>query len=195
MRRGFLAWIIDRAQANSRGVKTAPEAFVVLAIIAFGIPYFALRQSYGERLAVLQSELTAQRTALADYRTKLKGASPEQAAAQIEKLAASAADMQKHLNEQKNQVVSPDHRPRDPQRLYADDNPIALVQDAKVDLPRKKVTFPVVTSGIFLAMDTTYEFQNWKLACGGTQSYSEFDDGGGHAFSYSHLSCKIVGGR
>jgi hypothetical protein len=194
MRVGFLAGMIDRARANAGGVKAAPEAFAVLAIIAFAIPYFAVRQSYGERLAVVETRLVAQETLLADYRDKLRGAS--QAAGRIEKLSALATDLQKQLNDQKRKVVvAADNRGRDPQRLYAHDSPVALVRDPQVDLAQKKVTFPAVTSETLLAMDRPYEYQNWKLWCGGTQSYSALDDGAAPEFLYSHLTCRIVGDR
>jgi hypothetical protein len=195
MRREVLAGMVGRARANAGGVKAAPEAFVLLAIVAFGIPYFGSQQSYGERLAVLEGKLASQEARLADYHSKLKGASPEQATAQIEKLTALTADLQRQLNAEKNKTVSVDSRVRDPQRLYERDKPVALVQDPKVDMAAKKVTVPVVRSGILLAMDRPYEYQEWKLACGGIQSYSELDDGAAPEFSYSHLICKIVGNR
>src|SRR6516164_224054 len=91
---GFLARVVDRARVNADGVSAAPEAFVVLAIVAFGIPCFALRQSYGERLAVLESKLATQQALVADYRTKLRGAFAQQAAAQVEELSALAAGVQ-----------------------------------------------------------------------------------------------------
>jgi hypothetical protein len=180
---GFLARVVDRARVNADGVSAAPEAFVVLAIVAFGIPCFALRQSYRERLAVLESKLATQQALLADYRAKLRGAFAQQAAAQIEELTAMAAG---------TRGKDRDHRTRDPQRLYADDVPVAWVAAPTVNSDEKTLTFPEVTAVMLLATDRPYEYKNWKLSCGGTQSYSAL---GTREFSYSHLICKIVGDR
>jgi hypothetical protein len=188
MRRRFLARIVDRAQANAGGVRAAPEAFVALAIIAFAIACFGLQQFYDERLAVLEGKLATQQVLLADYRSELRVAPPEQAAALIERMTTLAAGMQAGVKDR-------DHRARDPRRLYADDIPVALVGNPAVDLDQRTVTFPVVTAGMLLAMDRPYEYQNWKLSCGGTQSYSALGDGAAREFSYSHLNCRIVGGR
>jgi hypothetical protein len=90
----FLSQVAERARANAGGLRAAPEAFVALAIIAFGISYFGLRQVYGERLAILESKLSSQRAPLAEHRAELRSASPEQAAAQIERLRALAVGTQ-----------------------------------------------------------------------------------------------------
>ena len=185
MPNGLLARVVDRARANADGVGAAPEAFVVLAIVAFGIPCLALRQSYGERLAVLESQLATQRALLADYRTKLRAASAAPAAAQIEEPTPGT------------QAGGKDRDPqtRDPQRLYRDDNPVALVAEPTVNAEEKTLTFPEVTARILLATDRPYQYKNFKLSCGGAQFYSARGHGAAREFSYSHLICKIVGER
>jgi hypothetical protein len=180
--------MVDRARANAGGVSAAPEAFVALAIVAFGIPCFALRQSYGERLVVLEGKLATQQALLADYRAKLRGASAGQAAAQIEELTALAAGMRARAKDG-------DHQARDPQRLYAADAPVALVAAPTVNSDEKTLTFPEVTAVTLLATDRPYEYKNWKLSCGGTQSFRALGDGAAREISYSHLVCKIVGDR
>ena len=105
------------------------------------------------------------------------------------------ADAQRNLNETKAKAVSLDVRPRDPRSLYEDDNPIALVRDPKIDLDNKKITFPVVTSSVILGINKSYQFQNWKLACGSTQVYNAVRNGAAREFSYAPLTCKIVGNR
>jgi hypothetical protein len=182
---GLLARVVDRARANADGVGAAPEAFVVLAIVAFGIPCLALRQSYGERLAVLESQLATQQALLADYRTKLRAASAAPAAAPIEEPTAGTQAGGKDR----------DRRTRDPQRLYRDDMPVALVAEPTVNGEEKTLTFPEVTAGMLLATDRPYQYKNWKLSCGGAQFYSARGHGAGREFSYSHLICKIVGER
>jgi hypothetical protein len=79
--------------------------------------------------------------------------------------------------------------------LYDDNIPVAVVGNPTVDLGEKTVTFPEVTAGVLLATDRPYKYQNWRLSCGGTQSYSVLGDGAEREFSYSHLICRIVGGR
>ena len=105
------------------------------------------------------------------------------------------AETQKSLNEAKNKPISVQNRSRDPRRLYEDNNPIALTRDPKIDLDRNKITFPAVNAAVILETNKVYEFQDWKLACGGTQFYNMIDDGGAREFSYSPLTCKIVGTR
>jgi hypothetical protein len=190
---GLAAAIIGRAKANWTAVKAAPEALVALAIVTFGLSYLSARHSYDERLAVLESGLASREALLADYRTRLRGASPEQAAAQIQRLGRLAADLQNRLDAEKTKLAAAALRVRDPQQLYEDDNPVARVHDPKVDLAGQTVTFPLVTSGVLLATDRPYRYQKWKLICGGTQSYSTQGSGGGTEFDYSHLICRIVG--
>jgi hypothetical protein len=88
-----------------------------------------------------------------------------------------------------------ENRYRDPGSLYEDNNPIAQVQDPKIDLDQKRITFPAVNSENLLQTNKLYEFQNWKLACGGTRLYNMISDGASREFSYSPLICKIVGSR
>jgi hypothetical protein len=172
-------------------------------IIALGMSHFGF-QHYRERLADLKGRLASEDRLLTDYRTKLSGASPEEAATQIEQLTAALADAEKRLSVAKSEPPV-ENRSRDPRSLYEDNNPIAQVQDSKIDLDQKKVTFPAVNSGAILVSNKLYEFQNWKLACGGTRLYNMVSDGtrlynmvsdgGSREFSYSPLTCKIVGNR
>jgi hypothetical protein len=193
MEHGFPTRIVDRAVANARVIRRAPEAVALAGIIMLGLAYFAFQHFHRERVAVLNDRIASQERLLADYRTKLKGA--EQAADQIENLTGSLAETQKSLSEVKNKLASVEKRSRDPRRLYEDNSPIALTQDPKIDLDKKMITFPVVNAGVILGTNKIYEFHDWKLACGGTQLYNMIDDGAAREFSYSPLTCKIVGNR
>jgi hypothetical protein len=146
-------------------------------------------------LSALNDRIASQERLLTDYRTKLKGATPDEAATQIEKLTSLLAETQKSLSEAKNKPISVGNLSRDPRQLYEDNNPIALTQDPKIDLDRKKIAFPVVNATVILGTNKVYQFQDWKLACGGTQLYNMIDDGVAREFSYSPLICKIVGIR
>ena len=196
MEHGLVARIADRMTADARMVKEAPKVvFVLLGIMTLGLSYLVLQEFHRERLAVLNDRIASQEALLGEYRTKLKGATPEQAASQIEQLTKLLGDTQKALNDVKNRVTSLENLPRDPRRLYQDDSIMALVQDPKVDLDEKTVMFPAVTSKVLLGNDKIYEFQNWKLACGGTRLYNSVSTGATHEFNYSPLTCKIVGNR
>jgi hypothetical protein len=195
MEHGLVARIADRMMANARMVKEAPEVFVLLGIMTLGLSYLVLQEFHRERLAVLNDRIASQEALLGEYRTKLKGATPDEAASQIDQLTKLLGDTQKALNDVKNRVTSLENLPRDPRRLYQDNNTMALVQDPKVDLDKKTVMFPAVTSQVLLGNDKIYEFQNWKLACGGTRLYNTVSTGTTHEFSYSPLTCKIVGSR
>ena len=172
MEHGFLAPMTDRIAANARVIRRAPEAIAVTALVAAGISYFGFQQFHRESVAALNQTIASQGRLLADYRTKLKGASADEAATQIEKLTDQLADAQKSLSVTKSKPLSVENRSRDSRRLYEDNKPIALVSDPKLDLDKKKITFPAVNADALLGANKTYEFQDWKLTCGGTQLYS-----------------------
>ena len=193
MKHGLFTRIIDRVVANARVIRWAPEAVALVGIITLGVSYFAFQHFHRERVAALHDRILSQERLLADYRIKLKGA--EEPATQVEKLTSLLAETRKSLREAKSTLASVENRSRDPRRLYEDNNPIAMTQDPKIDLDRKKVTFPVVNAAAILGTNKVYQFQDWKLACGGTQLYNMIDDGLTREFSYSPLICKIVGNR
>ena len=195
MNPGLLARIIDRVVANARVIREAPEAIALVGIITFGLSYFAFQHLHGERVAALNNRILSQERLLIDYRAKLRGATPEEAATQIEKLTGLLAEAQKSLSEAKSKPVSVENRSRDPRRLYENNSPIALTQDPKIDLDKKMVRFPVVNAAVILGTNKVYEFHDWKLACGSTQFYNMINDGAAREFSYSPLTCKIVGKR
>jgi hypothetical protein len=195
MEHGFAARMLDRAKANFYGVKAAPEAFLFLAIVTFGVSSFAFQQFEREPISALERKMALQEALITEYRNKLNGATPEEAAIQIEKMSKMLAAAQASLNEAKTQGASVDGRSRDPRSLYEDANPIALVRDPKVDVENKKITFPVVTSSVILGINKSYEFQNWKLACGSTRLYHAARSGTAREFSYAPLTCKIIGSR
>ena len=193
MEHSLFARIIGRAVANLRVIRGAPEAVALVGIVALGVSYLAFEHFYRERVAALSDRVASQERLLADYRTKLKGA--EEAATKIEKLSRSLAEAQESLREARSKPVSMERQSRDPRRLYEGNNAIALAQDPKVDLEKKTITFPIVNAGGILGINKIYEFQSWKLACGGTQLYSMSGDGAEYGYSYSPLTCKIVGNR
>ncbi len=169
MEHGFPARIVDRAVANARVIRWAPEAVALVGIIAAGFSYVGLQHFHRERVAALNDRILSQERLLADYRTKLKGA--EEAATQIEKLTSLLAETRKSLNEAKRKPVSVENRSRDPRRLYEDDNPIAMTQDPKIDLDKKMITFPIVNAAAILDTNRVYEFHIPQLE-GGLRRHS-----------------------
>jgi hypothetical protein len=195
MENGFLAPIVNRFVANARVVRGTPEAIVITIIAAIGMTYFVLQHFHRERVAALNDRIASKERLLTDYRTKLHGAAPDEAAAKIEKLTSLLADAQTNLIAAKSKPVTVENRPRDPRRLYEDEKPIALVSDPKIVLDKKRITFPAVNAEALLGANKTYEYQDWKLSCGGAQLYSMISDGSRNEYSYSPLTCKIVGSR
>jgi hypothetical protein len=183
MEHRFVARILDRVVANARVIRRAPEVVALVGIITLVVSSLAFQHFYLERVAALNDTIASQERLLADYRTKLKGA--DEAAAQIEKLTSSLAEAQESLRQAKTTPVSMGKQSRDPRRLYEGNSPIALTQDPKVDLEKKKITFPIVNAAVILATNKVYEFHDWKLACGGTQMYNMVNDGAAREFSYS----------
>jgi uncharacterized coiled-coil protein SlyX len=189
MQNMLLSRIIDRLVANARAIRAAPEAIVLVVIAAVGMSSVGF-QHYRQRVADLNERLASQDRLLTEYRTKLT-----EAGSQNEKLTSALADAEKNLRAARDMPISVENRSRDPQSLYEDNNPIAQVQDPKIDLDEKRITFPGVNSANLLQTNKLYEFQNWKLACGGTRFYNMVSDGRSREFSYSPLACKIVGNR
>jgi hypothetical protein len=188
---GSVAWARNRALTNFAGIKAALGASLLLMIITIGVSYLVFQRVQAEQLAILENKIAEREALIAEYRSKLNGATNE-----IEKLTRTLADAQRDLNEAKTKAASIGVRPRDPRSLYQEDNPIALVRDPKIDLDNKKITFPVVTSSVILGINKSYQFQNWKLACGSTQVYNTIrNNGAAPEFSYAPLTCKIVGNR
>ena len=190
MGRGFVAWVRNRILANFAAIKTTPEAFLLLMIITIGVSYLAFQRAEDEHLAVRETKIAEREALITEYRSKLNGATNE-----IEKLTKTLAEAQSNLNEAKTKAASVEAKSRDPRSLYEEDNPVALVRDPKIDLDNKKITFPAVTSSVILGINKTYQFQNWKLACGSTQVYNAVFNGAAREFSYAPLTCKIVGNR
>jgi cell division protein FtsL len=196
MDRGFVGWLGNRVPTNVAGIKAAPEAFLLLIIITLAVSYLASQRSHNKHVVVLDQKITEREALISEYRTKLNGATPQQAASEIEKLTKALAEAQSNLNEAKTKAASVNVKPRDPRSLYDEDNPIAAVRDPKIDLNNKKITFPVATSSVILGINKSYQFQNWKLACGSTQVYNTIrNNGAAPEFSYAPLTCKIVGNR
>jgi uncharacterized coiled-coil protein SlyX len=189
MQNGLVSRIVDRGVANARSIRRAPESVAIVVVVVIGISGFGF-QHYRERLADLDEQLASRDTLLTEYRTKLT-----EAGTQIERLTTALADAEKSLRMVRDRPRSVENRSRDPGSLYEDNNPIAQVQDPKIDLDQKKVTFVAVNSGYMLQTNKLYEFQDWKLACGGTRLYNMVSDGASPEFSYSPLICKIVGSR
>ena len=186
---------LDRTLANSGALRTVFEAFLLAVILFAGVAYFASHQSYQERVALLSDKLAADEAVLAEYRVKLNGATPAEAATHIERLTDQIAALQTNVSEDQNKLAALDNQPRDSHRLYEHNNPIALVQDPKVDWDKKTVIFPIVMSDMILGINQSYEFRDWKLACGGTRLYNSIKGATAGAYSYAPLTCKIVGHR
>jgi uncharacterized coiled-coil protein SlyX len=176
-------------------IRRSLEAVAVLAIIAIGVSYFLLRRVHQERLAALKDRMALQETLLSEYQTKLKGAPPAEAAAQLEDLTKRLAETQKNLDETTSKLALLENQTRDPLRLYQGGNAIARVRDTKVNLDKKTITFPAITSEVLLEINKVYGFQNWNVLCGGTQVYNAVKHGTTREFSYSPLTCRILGSR
>jgi hypothetical protein len=195
MEHGLVGRIGDRVAANARVVVGAPMAFTLLGITALAVSYLLLQEFQRDRLAALSERIASQEVQFSKYRAKLEEAIPEATAAQIEQLTHRLSDTEKALGDVRSGLALLENLPRDSRKLYQDNSIIASVQDPKVDLDKKTVTFPTVTSQILLSNDKLYEFQSWKIVCGGTRIYNTVGYGVTHEFSYSPLNCKIMGNR
>ena len=185
MQSGFLSRSVDRLVANARVIRGAPEAILLMVIVGTGIGGFGF-QHYRERFADLNAQLASRDRLPTEYRTKLT-----EAETQVVKLTSVLAATEKRLTAANDRSISVENRSRDPHTLYEDNNPIAQVQDPKIDLDQKKVTFAVVNSGYILQTSKLYQFHDWA------RLYNMVSDGASPEFSYSPLICKLweVGDR
>jgi hypothetical protein len=60
MEHGFFPRIIDRAVANARVIRGAPEAVALMGIITLGVSYFAFQHFHGESVAALNDRISDQ---------------------------------------------------------------------------------------------------------------------------------------
>jgi hypothetical protein len=99
MEHGFVGRTIDRIVADARVIRGASEAIVLVGIIVFGVSYFGFQHFHRERVAALKDRIAWQERLLAEYQTKLRGATPEEAATQIERLTTLLAEAQRSLSD------------------------------------------------------------------------------------------------
>src|SRR5437667_9294298 len=92
---------------------------------ALAYPIFLLQRVHQERLAALNDRIASQELLLSEYRTKLKGATAGEAAAQIADLTKRLDGVQKNLDETRAKLALLDNPPHDPDRLYQGRNAIA----------------------------------------------------------------------
>ena len=53
--------MLNRVRSNFVGIKAAPEAFLLLMIIAIGVSYLAFERVEREHLAVLENKVLSER--------------------------------------------------------------------------------------------------------------------------------------
>ena len=70
-------------------IREAPEAFFALVVVAFVICWLIVRHLKANQIGNLESRLSLRDDEIADYKRKLEGASPDEAAARIATLEAT----------------------------------------------------------------------------------------------------------
>ena len=82
----FITYLAGEAKA----IAQAPVTFISLALVIGLMMYFLVRHQFADRIASMESRLQLKDDRISDYEGKLKGASPDEAAATI-------ADLQRRL--------------------------------------------------------------------------------------------------
>ena len=82
----FITYLAGEAQV----IAQAPVAFILLAFVIGLMMYLFVRHQFADRVASMEGRLNLKDDRIADYESKLKGASPDEAAATI-------ADLQRRL--------------------------------------------------------------------------------------------------
>jgi hypothetical protein len=68
MEHGLSARFVDRAVANARAIRGAPEAIALVGIVRLGVSYFAILHFHRESVAALNEQIASQERLLAEGR-------------------------------------------------------------------------------------------------------------------------------
>jgi hypothetical protein len=66
MEHGLSARFVDRAVANARAIRGAPEAIALVGIVRLGVSYFAILHFHRESVAALNEQIDSQERLLAE---------------------------------------------------------------------------------------------------------------------------------
>jgi len=98
--------LIETLRAESAVIAQAPWSFLVCLIVVGGVIFAVLRTLKAQEISDLKSRLTLRNDEIADYRRKLDGASPDEARARLDELAAQVAQLQpRRLNAEQREIV------------------------------------------------------------------------------------------
>jgi hypothetical protein len=95
----MLDTLLDQFLTEWRVIREAPRSFVVSVMFASVLIFFAVDWHYGGEIGTRDATIKLQDERLSDYRTKLNGASPSEAASQIAALKTQLDSVQKYTQE------------------------------------------------------------------------------------------------
>jgi hypothetical protein len=161
----------------------APIPFAVALLVMSGAIWGAMEWRYGGIIANRDSTislLTAQRD---DYLTKLKGASPDEAAHELKSL-------KEQLENQKSLLDRLAHPSHNPLGLYQGGAEVAMLRAASTNPVDETITLQMVGSKAPLDMNRTFEFREFVVLCSG-QITANMAFGPQTTIIYDTLLCKI----
>jgi hypothetical protein len=170
-------------------VKSAPYPFILALLVAIGAIWFVLNNFiYGTVLANKNAEIDLLNGRVAAYQDKLKGATPEQAAGEIQSL-------RDQLTETKKQLTAIINPPRDPNSLYQRGQRVGVVAGAQIDSSNKLVIFQQMTVSGELDQATNVEFRNLILSYQRSDTITQARMGLSGSSTYYNARFSIVGNR
>jgi hypothetical protein len=164
-----------------------PTFFVICVLIA-GVIWAAFGWSYSTVLASKNAQIELLETRVSDYQDKLKGASPEQAAGELQRLRSELDDTRRQLNTIQNP-------PRDDNSVYQRGKRIGVVGGIHIDIPTSTVGFDQMTIAGKLDEATNVEFRNLILAFKGSDGIGSASQGLAVTTTYVRARFAIVGNR
>jgi len=162
-------------------IAAAPISFTTAVIVVTVIAWAIVNWSYSSVLSSKNAQIELLQGRLSDYQDKLKGASPDQAANELNRLRAEI-----------DAIKNP---PRDDNSVYQKGKRIGAVAGVRIDAPNKLVSFDQMTIGGELDQATNVEFRNLVLAYTGSDGYGQARQGLAVTSTYHNARFSIVGKR
>jgi hypothetical protein len=173
--------IIKFLEKQLEPVVAAPIPFAVALLLISGAIWSAMQWVYGGIIANRDSTISLLTVQRDDYLTKLKGASPDQAADELKSLKEQLENQKRLLD----RLTAHDQL-----GLYQDGVAVAVARAANTNPMDETITLQMVGSRGPLDMNRTFEFREFTVLCSG-QITGNMAMGPQTTIIYNTLVCKI----
>jgi hypothetical protein len=196
----FIRYVLGEAGVIVR----APLVFAAAVLILVGLAWMAMDWRYSGVIANRDSEISSLRTQRDEYKEKLAGATPEQAAQRIAGLEGRLKELKDTIDGLKDAIskltkpLSKDiaaTQARDPDAIYQSDLAVGHVVGARITLNQGQVYLDQIENAANLDKSKTFEYRDYVLRLGRADSYIGMLVGpsGVATNVYQHAVAEIVG--